>query len=389
MEVREIGSRLELFVDEWLIEQKEAVQLTLHHPVPAEIVMEFNMPWEGNTCGYVTVFKDKDIFRMYYRASNTNLETGQETHPAFVCYAESTDGIHWTRSYLNLYQFNGSKNNNIILQGLGSHTFATFLDTNPAVKEEERYKAFGAYGEEGKNGLFGFVSKDGIYWKLMKEEPVFPDGVFDSQNTGFYDNLRNRYFAYHRGWTEGEYQGIRSIMVRTSEDFQHWTKPEYLVYEDSPEEHLYTNAITPYFRAPHIFFGFPKRFVQERQKVAHRYSGVSDGVFMTSRDGKVWKRWNEALIRPGLMQERWINRNNMTAWGIIATKSNIVPGVEEISLYSSEAYYVEGNRLRRFTIRMDGFVSVHTGGRQGMFTTHPLVFDGRNLVLNYSTSAAG
>jgi hypothetical protein len=77
---------------------------------------------------------------------------------------------------------------------------------------------------------------------------------------------------------------------------------------------------------------------------------------MTSRDGKIWKRWQEVFIRPGLQSQRWVNRNNMTGWGIITTKSKLVPHLDEISLYSSEGYYTPENRLRRFTIRMDGFV---------------------------------
>jgi len=37
---------------------------------------------------------------------------------------------------------------------------------------------------------------------------------------------------------------------------------------------------------------------------------------------------------------------------------------------------------------LDGFVSINAK-KQGQFVTHPIIFDGNNLVLNYSTSAAG
>jgi hypothetical protein len=47
------------------------------------------------------------------------------------------------------------------------------------------------------------------------------------------------------------------------------------------------------------------------------------------------------------------------------------------------------SRLRRFTLRPDGFVSIQAQYRGGEFVTHPLVFSGKELVLNYSTSAAG
>ncbi|MCM8785939.1 MAG: hypothetical protein NC827_07205 [Candidatus Omnitrophica bacterium] len=74
---------------------------------------------------------------------------------------------------------------------------------------------------------------------------------------------------------------------------------------------------------------------------------------------------------------------------MIETKSKLNPGQTEISLYSIEAYYIPENRLRRFTIRLDGFVSVHATDKTGYFITHPIIFDGDKLILNYSTSAAG
>ena len=118
--------------------------------------------------------------------------------------------------------------------------------------------------------------------------------------------------------------------------------------------------------------------------------GVSDGLFMTSRDGLTFKRWGEALIRPGLQKERWVNRNNMTAWGILVTKSDIPETPDELSIYSSEGYYQgDSCRLRRFTQRLDGFVSVRADSQGGELLTRPLTFVGKMLEINFSTSAAG
>ena len=63
---------------------------------------------------------------------------------------------------------------------------------------------------------------------------------------------------------------------------------------------LYTNATQPYFRAPQIYLAFPKRYVPSRfvnQGVTD--GGVSEAVFMSSRDGVHWNRFLEAFIRPG------------------------------------------------------------------------------------------
>ena len=74
-EIRNIGSHLELFVDDWLIEKMEGARLLLHHPTPREVALVCDKPWEGNTCAYFTVFQDGDIYRMYYRGSHYDVKT--------------------------------------------------------------------------------------------------------------------------------------------------------------------------------------------------------------------------------------------------------------------------------------------------------------------------
>ena len=394
-EVVDIGTRRELFVDEYLIERMDGVQLVLHQPSPREVAITHDVPWEGNTCCYHTVFRDDDVYRMYYRGSHFDQTTKSSPHAQVACYAESTDGIHWTRPELGLFEFDGSTANNIIWMGdIGIHNFAPFKDMNPDCKPGERYKAMGS----GKGGLFAFVSPDAVRWSLMRSEPVITKGAFDSQNLAFWDSVRGGYVDFHRGFTEG----VRAIMTCTSTDYVNWTDPVWLEYGDTPNEHLYTNQITAYYRAPHILMGFPKRFMPQRTFPGNRMPGLSDGVFMTSRDGVNFKRWTEAFIRPGLWRERWVNRNNMTAWGVVETASS-TPGVaRELSIYSTEGYYeTETAKLRRFSLRLDGFVSLQAPLGGGEVVTRALKFAAFGagvpstadaevqLLINHSTSAAG
>ncbi|MDP2323465.1 MAG: hypothetical protein Q8N51_05490 [Gammaproteobacteria bacterium] len=383
----DIGTRLEPMVDDFLIDGMDGVTLRLHQPVPREVAITFDAPWEGNTSCYVTVFQDDDRYRMYFRGSNFNV--AEETYDKEkVCYAESTDGITWTRPELGIVEYDGSTANNIVWNGMGSHNFAPFKDTNPDCKPEARYKAL-AGGK--KKGLVAFTSPDAIHWTLASEEPVITNGAFDSQNLAFYDNVRGRYVDFHRGFHEG----VRAIMTCTSQDFQTWTEPEWVTYGETPPEHLYTNATVAYPRAPHIFMAFPKRFVPDRQTSVHPIKGVSDGVFMTSRDGTQWNRWREALIRPGAQDSRWVNRNNMIAWGMILTPGSLPDTPDEISLYATEGYYVGPCHLRRYTIRQDGFVSVHAGGTEGSFVTKEITFaddpevDGAATMLRLNTATSG
>ncbi len=380
-EAIDIGSRLELFVDDFLIERMAGTRLCLQHPVSRDVAVVFDAPWEGNTSTYVTVFRDGDIVRMYYRGSDydpaTEKHSGQN-----VCYAESRDGLRFQKPALGLFDFGGSKRNNIVWQGIGAHNFSPFKDGNPACPPGERYKAVASEGDK----LYAFKSADGLRWAQLRPEPILAGYPFDSQNLAFWDADRGKYLEFHRDFKNKQ---VRDIMFGSSADFLNWTKPEWLDYGDATAEHLYTNAVTPYFRAPQILVGFPKRFVPDRKVGGHKLPGVSDGVFMSSRDGLHWKRWPEAFLRPGLQQERWVNRNNMIAWGLVQTASFFPGAPDEISLYSSEGYYVKGARMRRHTLRMDGFVSVHADSRGGEMVTKPLVFSGSSLVINFSTSAAG
>jgi len=59
--------------------------------------------------------------------------TRQPTHREVTCYAESDDGIHWIKPNLGLYEFHGSKNNNIVWDGIGTHCFVVFKDENPSL----------------------------------------------------------------------------------------------------------------------------------------------------------------------------------------------------------------------------------------------------------------
>ncbi|MCS7158602.1 MAG: hypothetical protein N0A16_12865 [Blastocatellia bacterium] len=364
-----IGSRLELFVDAFLIEKMEGVTFKLHPPKPAEIVLRFDKPWEGRTSGYVTVFQDGEIFRMYYRAQR------DEHAPEFTAYAESQDGINWQKPSLGIFEFNGSRENNIVWGGEGTHNFAPFRDNNPAVPDSERYKAVGG------RPLWAFVSTDGIRWKRLRDEPLLTKGAFDSLNTIFWDSERKQYVAYIRDFKNG----VRSIRRTTSVNFVDWSEPEWLDFGDTPLEHFYTNAVIPYFRAPHIYLAFPKRFFPERKVVKDwPYSGISDAVFMASRDGRYWTRmFMEAFLRPGSDPANWTERNMQIAWGILQTSR------EELSIYWIEHYRHPDIRVRRGVLRLDGFVSLNAPYRGGEFVTKPLVFHGRRLIINFSTSAAG
>jgi hypothetical protein len=414
-EAIEIGSRRELFVDGHLIDKLVGAQRRMHQPVAREIAVVHDAPWEGAGSGYHSVIHDGDTYRMYHRGSKLGVENGRlKVGGQVYCYAESRDGIRWEKPNLRLYEHGGSKENNIFWTGVGIHNFAPFLDTRPDCPPESRFKALAGTAAEG--GLFAFHSPDGIHWSLTRKEPVVTEGAFDSQNLAFWDATAGKYRAYFRTFTEGittgkvwKPAGYRAIRTASSSDFLSWGDEADLTYEDSPVEHLYTNQIGPYFRAPHILIGFPTRYIErgwspsmralpqlehrEMRSEAHLRYGTSltEGLLMASRNGVHFERWNEAFLKPGPQRpETWQYGHNYIAWHAVETKSSLPGAPNELSLYATEGSWTgDSNAIRRYTLRLDGFVSVNAGWRGGELITKPLKFTGDRLDLNFSTSAAG
>ena len=98
-----IGSRRELFVDDALVERLAGkADLRLHQPTPQNVAVTTDEPWEGNGTNYVTVFQDGDKYRMYYRGSHYSYLDGKDRPNTrdLYCYAESSNGIHWTKPEL-------------------------------------------------------------------------------------------------------------------------------------------------------------------------------------------------------------------------------------------------------------------------------------------------
>ena len=431
----DIGSRRELFVDDALIQRLDGgAQLRLHSPVPREVVLVRDAPWEGAGSGYTSVFHDGTRYRMYYKAWQRLVGPGApntDGNPLLCAYAESDDGIHWRKPELGLHAFNGSTANNIVIASgvIGDVTIdaghpAVFKDGNPAAPADARYKAVvvakPAPGKTGPQGLVFLKSPDGLRWSLLTPRPVITDGAFDSQNLAFWDAERGVYRAYwryfDRGTPDQPYVGVRGIRTAISRDLIHWEQQANLDFGSAPAIQLYTNQVQPYGRAPHLFVGMPLRYIdrgwseemralpdrehREWRAAQSQYTAqsqrlgtaLSDALFMAGRDGVAFKRWSGAFLRPG--PERpgtWSYGQQCVAWQVVTTAGSMPGESDELSLYADEAYWTgaPGSSVRRYTLRLDGFVSLHAAEPGGELVTKPVRFTGRRLSLNASTSAAG
>jgi len=384
--VLKMGNRVEMFIDDYLVGLKKNVTIRMNSPQKREVALFMDKPWEGESSGvYSVVFKDKDIFRMFYRATFPDNIDDRSINQG-CAYAESCDGINWERKNAGIFEYKG-QDTNIVFTGSNAHNFSPFYDTNPECPDDERYKAIAGHHPEG---LAGYKSADCIHWEPVRSKALITKGAFDSQNIVFYDTNYNRYVCYSRYFTDPigelkENKRIRAIQYNYSDDFINWTEPEPNSYDASmPIEHFYTNSTVLCPGAEHIYLSFPMRFVPDRHKIMeHKHKGVSDNIIMTSRDGRKWDRFlGDSWLRPGLDQRNWTQRNLIAAQGILETG-------DEFSMYVNENYEWDTSCIRRITIPRHRFGSMYADRFGGVFSTKKFLFEGNRLALNYSTSAPG
>jgi len=379
-------------VDHYMIDRLEGVELRPQTPIDRGVAIPFDLPHEGAFSGYVSIVTLPDgTFRAYYRALPMAGEDGSDDEA--TAYAESADGVIWTK-----------QKNNFVLQHAApvTHNFSVFYDTKPGVADDEKWKGIGGTNQEG---LVRFVSADGVKWrKLMGDQPMFPsneDYRYDSQNLAFWSEAEGQYVCYFRNFKEIDGKGrFRWISRATSPDFVNWTEEGEMSFVDeagdpAPVEHLYTNQTGAYMRAPHIYVAIAARFLPGRQVLTAEeadvvgvdpgyFKDISEAILMTSRGGTTYDRtFLEGFVRPGLGFENWTSRTNYPAANVIQT------GPEEMSFFVQRGYGQPDHHLSRFSLRLDGFASLHTGYAGGEMITKPFRFAGSELEINYASSAAG
>ncbi len=413
--------------DTSLIEKSENITVEMHKPEKKNIALMGDYEWEGPHNGYAAVVNANGVLRLYYRADAMRQRIDKDKIAGIhgvICVAESRDGgITFRKPNIGKYEYNGTKNNNIIFDRTEKplDNFSVFYDNNPACPKEERFKALCEINYGNDNGgtkLLYYASEDGLDFKMMYALPV--RGTFDSYNVMVWDEDTEQYFLYYRAFhtPEGEdrlsWKGarpnwLRHIRVATSKDFRNWTEHGRISFEEGQEVYqLYTNQITKYYRA-NAFIGFPVRYndrVAEQRNfhfmplgdrheaITEVYNregtAVTDCVIMTSTDGFKFNRRDEAFLTPGVEnRNNWWYGNCYTVYGLIETEAEEDGAPNEISFYVGENYRIKGVNFRRYTMRLDGFFSWNAPYRGGEVLTKPITVNEDEMRLNFATSALG
>ncbi|MCX6908762.1 MAG: hypothetical protein NTY01_12060 [Verrucomicrobia bacterium] len=388
-----------LFLDPAFVQQAEKVSLHVNPPQRREIVIRPDKPWEQLMISfYLTVLDEEGKLRMWYicrdKANRPN-----------VAYAESRDGVHWTKPNLGIVEYDGSKENN--LTGLTTFEGVVFRDPNAPAKERYAYVT-----HLWTEGMVRFHSPDGLHWRRDKT-PLLRLGA-DTQNMTFWDERLGKYVLYLRGWQRAEDKKLYRKVVRTEmpnltspldigpsrKSLYLWGKEKVPVIgnefptvfaadeQDSPNSDVYTISAQPYPLDPRWYLGFPSMF----QREGHMSEGRLEVQFTGSRDGITWHRYDRRAYAPlGLAGSE---NANMTFMG-----PDMVVRGDEIWQYGTGFHSKHGDveaRKRktdgviyRYVQRVDGFVSLDFDAAGGRCVTAPVKVDGARLLLNADTGALG
>ena len=368
-----LGGRRELFFDDFLTAGSRDIALKVHEP-------HAQAPEPTQPTGhYMTMLQGADKIRCYCRKSFfefTGAHPRFAVKPGFVndytAYGESIGGVKFLEPPLFLYDCGVPNVMRCLHWSVGN--FAPFYDENPACLPEERYKALaGDANPLCGGGLHGYISANGYEFQELPGVFIKPKKswgyCFDSQNVAFWSAAEGCYVCYFRLNITPDGRKLRTICKATSPDFRHWGNftPQEVNLEN---EHLYVSQFMPYPRAKHIYVGTPTRYCEERG------SATDIGLIFSRGGGRIVRPQLDSWIRPGFGGDAWSNRYNYLARGIVQT------GPAEMSLYHCHSQV-------RYTLRLDGFTSLHAGYATGEWLSKPIVYEGGRLEFNVATSVYG
>ncbi len=270
MALIDIGSRKQLFVDDYLVESATNTTRVMNpaRKVDDNPVLRPEMPWEGNDVRPRHIFFDdrEGVFKMLYqgksysgrRADDGAIVVVGQHDPPVNCLAVSDDGIHWERPVLNRIEFRGSKRNNIIPiealypdEGIQPNMFLDRRETDPS----KRFKAFGWMKDTSVPMLaYLYYSPDGLEWTPHPDNPIIDAtpriGRWGPAELMGWDPIRQTYAIHvenslHRRAPLGK----RVIGRAESPDMVQWSEPETILVpdeRDTPDTEFYSMPTIAY-----------------------------------------------------------------------------------------------------------------------------------------------
>lgn len=397
----DVGDRTQLFIDNRFIADSRDITLHMNPPVKAGPALLPDKPWESADIGFcVSVMQDGAEYRMWYMARD-------KAGGLRYCYARSADGRTWEKPNLGLIEYEGSKDNNIVL----TDTVETTIFLDPVAPREQRFKALAVmyWPDPQKAGLYIWTSPDGLHWTLSPER-VFPLAP-DTANQAFYDTRLKKYVANIRVWDP-----LRKVGRVEMEDilkpwpFQQLEKPYYIWGEDKvpvpsrevpivfgydehdpPNSDHYNAACIQYPWADDAYFMFPSAYRHFPEPPVGKYGndGYLDIQMAVSRDGVNWNRPAREPYVPMGLEGALDSGQLYMAIGLIRNGNTLYQFYGGYKGTHGMPNPDHDGSICRLEQRLDGFVSADAANEGGEFTTPPITFKGRRLLLNIDGSAMG
>ena len=312
-------SRTLLFVDDHDILYRAGTQRVFHpfQRYPGNPVIPGALPWQGMVA-WMSVYRDpaSGKYQLWYQAYPGGAAK-DKTRRSVVAYAESDDGEHFRNPNLGLFDFNGDRNNSIVLlSNPGSHDrygAAVIVDeraADPARRYKMAYYDF-SIADDGveRPGLSVAFSPDGIHWTKYPHAPLIrtyyagtdqpvpfvgekgrewavPLTMSDALDA-IYDPHYDRFVIYGKMWINGPDGGLgwKHGMGRIeSTDFIHWSPPQLILTPDDEDPSYVEFHTAPVFYYNECYFGM----LQILNRAVG--GGVIDIELALSRDGFDWKR---------------------------------------------------------------------------------------------------
>jgi len=359
--------RSQLFLDDtWIEETARLERVWPEAEIVPEPVLRPEAPWEGmQLTMFGSVFRLGDEWRMYYMTYN-------RPQPTLFCMATSSDGLHWERPNLGLFEHRGSKANNIVwAPAPGESSDGPTVCHDPGDSRAPFKMLYYAFGGKRVRGEYVAFSKDGVVWEHRREPVLTSTG--DRTNVMATRDRNGRYVAFLRHKDMMAVHLARTVWRSHSEDFVHWTEPEVILRPDlldDPNTELYGMAAFP---CADLYLGMLERWYDNPD--------VIEVQLAWSHDGLEWRRpaVRRAFIGPKYPWNR--------GWNSCANTPPIRVG-NQLWFYFGGRSAAHGRETPRSygaiglaTIGVDQFAAIRADFSEGRLVTKPLAWPGGDLVL--------
>lgn len=393
-EVINIYSDKQLFIDDYIIENSTANRL--YHEAEKDSIIftrNFVRPWESKRVGlYGSVLNDDGVLRMWYRGVS---DAGEKS----ICYAEVNEEGSWSRKDVNLIEYPGFPQNNIIRVKNEFDFPLANIDIASVVKVGAAYRML--LYEINDNIYSSFESLNGFDWTPVQRNCIDNKGssfsdvctmAYDDRNEEFITSYKVPYF-----YTSNYF--VRQHFTSTSSDLANF---EGVTYQPGLSDQRYFNHYSE------IFGQTSTSCVESYGVGLFPYFGTYIGFnWLFYIKNKYGNAYDDGPIEPQLVFSRDLN----SPWQIPETKSILPLGgpadwdkgmiftantplvtSDKFLMYYSgwdnwhSPFYTKNCNISCASWRLDGFVSLHSEEIEEIVETKLLSFEGRSLVVNADAS---